>query len=182
MKSIVFTFGKEKLLELGFEKLGKYSYILPIKEHNNYFMFSESKYNDNEYILEISDVSFPDNENAYENLYDFILENKEKTNDFWEYDKILESGFKLNNLSNYFLDSKDGSIVHKNIKSEHSKSLYSLYKNIKNLLNIDDIVNDNRTFYPLSKKEVVEPLILVLDYIELVDLDLKYNNHSLYNL
>lgn len=167
MKSIVFTFGKEKLLELGFEKLGKYSYILPIKEHNNYFMFSESKYNDNEYILEISDVSFPDNENAYENLYDFILENKEKTNDFWEYDKILESGFKLNNLSNYFLDSKDGSIVH---------------KNIKNLLNIDDIVNDDRTFYPLSKKEVVEPLILVLDYIELVDLDLKYNNHSLYNL
>lgn len=167
-KSIVMNKTREELLDLGFEKLGKYSYILPIKEHNNYFIFSESKYNDNEYILEISDVSFPDNENAYENLYNFILENKEKTNDFWEYDKILESGFKLNNLSNYFLDSKDGSIVHKNIKSEHSKSLYSLYKNI------DDIVNDDRTFYPLSKKEVVEPLILVLDYIELVDLDLKY--------
>lgn len=175
---IVFIGGKEKLIELGFKELGKNCYYFPIREHHHIITFFESKYNNNEYVLEILDSGFPDNENTYENLYNFVLENKDKNEEFWSYDKKFDNGLELNGLSNYFLDSKDGNVVSKEIKSEHSRYLGSLYKHAKDLLNIDDIENEDRSFYTLSKLDIVDPLIKVLDYIELVDLDIKYKDYN----
>ena len=68
---IVFMGGKEKLIELGFKELGKNCYYFPIREHHHIITFFESKYNNNEYVLEILDSGFPDHENTYENLYNF---------------------------------------------------------------------------------------------------------------
>lgn len=175
---IVFTEGKDKLIELGFKELGKHGLTYPVKKHDNAITFFESRYNKDEYILEIIDSGFPDHENTYTNLYNFVLENKDKNEEFWSYDKKFDNGLELNGLSNYFLDSKDGTVVSKEIKSEHSRYLGSLYKQAKDLLNINDIDNEDRTFYSLSKKDIINPLIKVLDYIELVDLDIKYENYN----
>ena len=106
-KSIVMNKTREELLDLGFEDYGKHGYLLKVSENRNdkFLSFFETIYGENELVLEITNASFPDHENAYENLYNFILENKNKNNSFWSYDRILASGYEIKDRAYFYLDS-----------------------------------------------------------------------------
>ncbi len=168
-KSIVMNKTREELLDLGFEDYGKHGYLLKVSENRNdkFLSFFETIYGENELVLEITDASFPDHENAYENLYNFILENKNKNNSFWSYDRILASGYEIKDRAYFYLDSLSGEIVHQNEKRKHMINISKHFKETNELL-------EDRTFYPISNKYLVEPLIKLSEHIKLVDLDLKY--------
>ena len=82
---------KEELLELEFIGCENSSYCHK-KEQKLYtknIILHETKNNQNEYFVEIPTSSiFTKQENAYENLYNFILENKDKDKSFWCQDKV----------------------------------------------------------------------------------------------
>lgn len=170
-KSIVMNKTREELLDLGFEDYGRYSYLLKVSSVNNsdnLINFVETKYNENEYILSITTTNiFKKNENAYENLYNFILENKDKDNSFWSYDRVLASGHALKDIPRFYIDSLNGEIVNDEEKRKHTRYLGRLFKKTNETL-------EDRTFFPVLNKYLVEPLIKLSEHIKLVDLDLKY--------
>lgn len=103
-----------ELIELGFIGCENSSYCHKREQnlHTKNIILYETKNNQNEYFVEIPTTSiFKKKENAYENLYNFILENKDKDKSFWCQDIILASGFQMKDVSNFYIDSKTGEII-----------------------------------------------------------------------
>ena len=80
----------------------------------------------------------------------------------------MASGFKMKDVSNFYMDSKTGEII----TSKEKRNLVKGLNLIKGLLTNDD---DNRILFPLSIEDTINPLIQLSEYIELVDLDLENN-------
>ncbi len=72
----------------------------------------------------------------------------------------MASGFEMKDVSNFYIDSKTGEIITRKEK----KSLV-----------MELLVSDNRSVFPLSIEDTINPLIQLSEYIELVDLDLENN-------
>ena len=158
-----------ELIELGFIGCENSSYCHKREQklYTKNIILHETKNNQNEYFVEIPTSSiFTKQENAYENLYNFILENKDKDKSFWCQDKVLASGFEMKDVPNFYMDSKTGEII----TSKEKRNLVKGLNLIKGLL-----TNDDRTHFPLSLEDTINPLIQLSEYIELVDLDLENN-------
>ena len=73
----------------------------------------------------------------------------------------------MKDVSNFYIDSKTGEII----TSKEKRNLVKGLNLIKGLLTNDD----DKTHFPLSIEDTINPLIKLSEYIELVDLDLENN-------
>ena len=72
----------------------------------------------------------------------------------------------MKEVPNFYMVSKTGEII----TSKEKRNLVKGLNLIKGLL-----TNDDRTHFPLSLEDTINPLIQLSEYIELVDLDLENN-------